>query len=296
MARLTLAGGKLDEYGDKLPLARLFTGEIIEGLKVVPTTPASTSVVVQPGSGFFRKGADAGRWGYPFLLDTAAGESVAAPTAQSQPMIVQIVAALDESLIGASNTNNPNSWKLYAVGGTPNASPVVPTVAQIQAAIGGASRPYVILGDFRHDASTAANGVTAIADRRLMVCTATVLKKCSETKTVTVLATSYAVYETISLLVGSSSNFKVTIETIAMNGNSGATRHFNYLLSVDGVEVKSALLAIWFLSGANNPQTFDLSTVVSLSPGEHTITFSAKANEGGAVVMGTRLLTVEAIA
>lgn len=168
MARLTLAGGKLDEYGDKLPLGRLFNGEVIEGLKVSPTSTASTSVQVAPGSGFFRTGAAPGNWAYPFVLDTTGGLTVAAPTAQSQPMLVDVVAALDLTAISTSSTNNPNSWALYAVGGTPNASPVRPTDAQIQSAIGGSSKPYIKLAWFQHNSTTNTNGITVVNDVRNM--------------------------------------------------------------------------------------------------------------------------------
>ena len=168
MARLTLAGGKLDEYGDKLPFGRLFNGEVIEGLRVSPTSTASTSVQVAPGSGFFRTGAVPGNWVYPFVLDTTGGLTVAAPTAQSQPMLVDVVAALDLTAISTTSTNNPNSWALYAVGGTPNASPVRPSNAQIQSAV-GSSKPYIKLGWFQHDSTTASSGITVVNDARLLV-------------------------------------------------------------------------------------------------------------------------------
>lgn len=168
MARLTLMGDTIDEMGFMIPLSRLFSGEVIEGLKVVPTVPASTSVTVQPGSAFIRTGAAPSHYAYPICLNTTGGETVALPAAQSQPMIVDIVAALDIPAITASpDTNNPGTWALHAVAGTPNAVPSPPTNGQVQTAVN--SKPFIRLGRMTHNAATQASGVTAIEDVRTIV-------------------------------------------------------------------------------------------------------------------------------
>lgn len=165
MSRLTLMGDTIDEMGFMIPLSRLFSGEVIEGLKVVPTTPASTSVVVQPGSAFIRTGAAPSHYAYPICLNTTGGEVVALPPAQSLPMIVDIVAALDIPAIGATtDTNNPGTWDLVAVAGTPNASPSPPTNGQVQAAV--SNKPFIRLGRMTHNSVTQSSGVTSIEDVR----------------------------------------------------------------------------------------------------------------------------------
>lgn len=165
MARLTLMGDTIDEMGFMIPLSRLFSGEVIEGLKVVPTVPASTSVTVQPGSAFIRTGAAPSHYAYPICLNTTGGETVALPAAQSQPMIVDIVAALDIPAITASpDTNNPGTWTLHAVAGTLNAVPSPPTNGQVQAAV--SSKPFIRLGRMTHNSATQSSGVTIISDLR----------------------------------------------------------------------------------------------------------------------------------
>lgn len=167
MARLTLMGDTIDEMGFMIPLSRLFSGEVIEGLKVVPTVPASTSVTVQPGSAFIRTGAAPSHYAYPICLNTTGGETVALPAAQSQPMIVDIVAALDIPAITASpDTNNPGTWTLHAVAGTPNAVPAPPTNGQVQAAV--SSKPFIRLGRMTHNAATQSSGITAVTDIRVL--------------------------------------------------------------------------------------------------------------------------------
>ncbi|WP_440220937.1 hypothetical protein [Dietzia sp. MNB45] len=160
-------GDTIDEMGFMIPLSRLFSGEVIEGLKVVPTTPTSTSVVVQPGSAFIRTGAPPSHYAYPICLNTTGGEVVALPPAQSLPMIVDIVAALDIPAIGAvSDTNNPGTWELVAVAGTPNASPSAPTDGQVQTAV--SNKPFIRLGRMTHDSTTQSSGVTVLTDMREM--------------------------------------------------------------------------------------------------------------------------------
>ncbi|MCT2076065.1 hypothetical protein [Dietzia cinnamea] len=161
-------GDTIDEMGFMIPLSRLFSGEVIEGLKVVPTVPASTSVTVQPGSAFIRTGAAPSHYAYPICLNTTGGETVALPAAQSQPMIVDIVAALDIPAIGATtDTNNPGTWQLVAVAGTPNAVPSPPTNGQVQSAV--SSKPFIRLGRMTHNSATQSSGITAVTDIRSIV-------------------------------------------------------------------------------------------------------------------------------
>ena len=270
MARLTLAGGKLDEYGDKLPLGRLFNGEVIEGLKVSPTSTASTSVQVAPGSGFFRTGAVPGNWAYPFVLDTTGGLTVAAPTAQSQPMLVDVVAALDLTAISTSSTNNPNSWALYAVGGTPNASPVRPSNAQIQSAV-GSSKPYIKLGWFQHDSTTASSGITVVNDARVLV------RPYAEgpagalvtdgSGNVTVRNISFRAYRAAAFALPRSATTKILFDTTDYSLGGGFYSSGGYTIPATGIYHVTAMVV-----AADNPM--DIKTMlyknnVLLADGQH---------------------------
>lgn len=140
-------GGQTDEYGHLLAFNRLLQGDVIQGLSVAANASPNMTVYVSAGTGRISTGTTPGDYGYFFGIDTAApGESVTIATANSSARIDYIVAYVDLSVTpNQSQANNSNNMlKLASVAGTPSGSPVVPTVGQIQTAI-GASNPYIIL-------------------------------------------------------------------------------------------------------------------------------------------------------
>ncbi len=138
-----------DEYGTFVGLNRFLQGDVIEGFAVVANSSPNMTVYVQPGSGRITTGTYPSSYGYLISHDTGGqGEAVTIATANASARIDYVVAYIDKSVAGSTsgaNVNNTNNvLKFASVAGTPSGSPVVPTVSQIQTAI-GAANPYIIL-------------------------------------------------------------------------------------------------------------------------------------------------------
>jgi hypothetical protein len=131
------------------------------------------TVLVQPGSGRITTGTYPSSYGYLISHDTTVGESVTVPTSAASPRIDYIVAYIDKAVAGSTlgtNVNNSNNVLKFAdVAGTPAGSPVVPTVGQIQTAIGSAANPYVILAQLAVAASVSTITNPNITDLRKFV-------------------------------------------------------------------------------------------------------------------------------
>lgn len=138
-------GGKTDEFGHLLGLARSMQGEVIEGLLVAANGSPNMTVNVPIGTAMIP--TSSGGTAYKYFVGLDATESVAITTANpSNPRNDLIVLYVDVAVTASqSYTNNSNNMlKLAAVAGTPAASPADPSIANIQAAI-GAANPYIIL-------------------------------------------------------------------------------------------------------------------------------------------------------
>ncbi|MDQ0869058.1 hypothetical protein QFZ70_001531 [Arthrobacter sp. V1I9] len=149
-------------------LSRLFTGNVVDGLTLVPKT--GLTVTLQPGNGFIPYGSGATASAREFSL--VADFDITLDTADaSNPRIDLIVVYVDMAVSlpgGAPTTANldgPGVVKATFVKGTPNASPVDPTVGAIQTKI-GASNPYIIVGSVRVDALVSTIAANKITDRR----------------------------------------------------------------------------------------------------------------------------------
>ena len=159
-------GGNSDYYGTFINTTNFFSGNVFKGLNVTQTASASMAVVVNPGSGLIREGTFPGQIGYHVAIDTVGGETVTIATANvSNPRIDAIVGYIDKSVTVPSGTNNTNIYKLAAVAGTPGASPVAPTDAQIKAVVGVAN-PYDIYGTVLVGQNVSQVVNANIADRR----------------------------------------------------------------------------------------------------------------------------------
>lgn len=149
MSRLVINrnNGASDEYGTFLPISRLIQGNVIEGMQLAAQSSPNMTVQVNPGTCLVPTGTYPTSYSYHCAIDTTGGETVTIGTASgSNPRIDYIVAYVNKSVTPSSSTpNNPNNMFVLAdVQGTPAGTPVVPTLSQIQTAI-GASNPYIIL-------------------------------------------------------------------------------------------------------------------------------------------------------
>lgn len=157
--------------------SRLFTGNVINGLLVVPKT--GLTVTLPTGNGFIPYGSGATASNREFSL--VADFDITLDTADaSNPRIDLIVVYVDMavSLPGgtptSANLDGPGVVKATFVKGTPNASPVDPTVGAIQTKI-GASNPYIIVAAVRVDATVTTIAANKITDRRSMATLAATL-------------------------------------------------------------------------------------------------------------------------
>ncbi|MEB0288682.1 hypothetical protein QN355_19310 [Cryobacterium sp. 10S3] len=163
-------GGTSDEYGTLKALNEAFAGQVFKGFDVVPNSTPNMTIKVNIGSARIPTGTIPSDYYYMVSHDTTAGESVTIATAAASPRIDYIVAYIDKSVTAAvSPVNNANNLlKFAAVAGTPSGSPVVPTTAQIQTAI-GAANPYIILAQIAVAASATTITTPNIADKRTFV-------------------------------------------------------------------------------------------------------------------------------
>ncbi len=156
-------------------LSRLFSGNVVDGLLVVPKT--GLTVTLQNGNGFIPYGSGATASNREFSL--VADFDITLDTADaSNPRIDLIVIYVDLAVTlpggvpGAANLDGPGVVKATFVKGTPNASPVDPTVGAIQTKI-GAANPYIIVAAVRVDATVTTIAANKITDRRTFAKVAT---------------------------------------------------------------------------------------------------------------------------
>lgn len=153
--------------------SRLFSGNVLDGLSVVPKT--GLTVTLQPGNAMIPYGS--GATSSVRLMSLVADFDITLDTADaSNPRIdlIVIYVKMDQSLPGgtptAANLDGPGVVRAAFVKGTPNASPVDPTVGAIQTAI-GASNPYFIAASVRVDAGVSTLAANKITRRHSPVAT-----------------------------------------------------------------------------------------------------------------------------
>lgn len=153
--------------------SRLFSGNVIDGLNVVPKT--GLTVTLQTGNAMIPYGS--GATASARIMSLVADFDLTLDTADaSNPRIDYIVIYVDMavSLPGgtptAANLDGPGVVKATFVKGTPNASPVVPTVGAIQTKI-GAANPYFIVAEVRVDAGVTTLAATKFTSRAVRVAT-----------------------------------------------------------------------------------------------------------------------------
>lgn len=159
-------GGKTSEEGVSKPFLRLFSSGVpisynTSSLKVVQRgAGANMSVDVSIGDGLIAK-TDYAFWTWSDAVNNVV-ITAADPT---NPRIDAIAAYVDLAVVSSASNNNPGALKFIAVAGTPAGSPVIPSDATIQTAV-GASNPFIKLSSIAV-AALASNIVNAnITDLR----------------------------------------------------------------------------------------------------------------------------------
>ncbi|MFJ6416462.1 hypothetical protein [Paeniglutamicibacter sp. NPDC091659] len=157
------------------PLSRLFGGDVIDGLTVIPGT--GLQVTLQPGNALLRYGSAA--VASARIVSLVADFNLAIPTPDaSNPRIDVVVIYVDNAVNlpvvnGANpptsaNLDGPGVSKAKIVSGTPAATPVAPTSVAIQASV-GAGNSYTVLAQVRVDPGVALIAANKITDVRNMV-------------------------------------------------------------------------------------------------------------------------------
>ena len=149
--------GKTNEEGHYRFQSKIWTGNILEGMKVVQNTTPNLTVLVQKGDIRIPYG------NYAYLAWSDSDTSVAVTTSNiSNPRIDRIVAYIDRSMTFiSSQTNNPGALKYKAVAGTPSSSPVKATDSVVTNSV-GANNPWVEIATLRVN-----TGVTQVTDTNL---------------------------------------------------------------------------------------------------------------------------------
>lgn len=151
-------------------LSRLFSGDVIDGLTVIPGT--GRQVILQPGNAFIRYGtANAASARQISLVDDF---PLAIGTADaSNPRIDLVVVYVDMSVTlpggtpTSANLDGKGVVKAKIVQGTPNGNPAAPLPGAIQSSV-GAGNPYTVVHQVRVDALVDVIAPNKITDVRSM--------------------------------------------------------------------------------------------------------------------------------
>lgn len=133
--------GLTDENGHfRLPL-KLVEGEILEGFEIQAQQSPSMQITITAGDAKIPY-AD-----YAYAVWSDAPETLSIqPSNAVNSRIDRVVAYVDRTMSFASDTvNHPNGLKFMVVSGTPTSTPVAPSDAEVESAI-GAGNPYIDLG------------------------------------------------------------------------------------------------------------------------------------------------------
>lgn len=136
--------GKTNEEGHYRLLSDSLQGQVLgaNSLKVVESNTPAMNVVVSPGD--YRLETAPGKYAYMGWIEGVETVTLAASN-PTNPRISVIVLYVDkQAATTASPPNNPGIAKLMSVNGTPASSPVAPSGAAIQSAV-GSGNPYMIL-------------------------------------------------------------------------------------------------------------------------------------------------------
>lgn len=150
-------------------LSRLFSGDVVDGLTVVPGT--GLQVVLQPGNTFIRYGSSAVASARLVSLVNTFTLNIATPDV-SNPRHDLVVVYVDTSVSlpggtpTTANLDGKGVAKAVVVTGTPSSSPNDPNATAIQAAIGSSAYSYTIVARVRVNAGVSVIAANLITDLR----------------------------------------------------------------------------------------------------------------------------------
>lgn len=161
-------GGKTSESGHLRALAKIVSGDVIEGLNAVQRAAGvNMSVDVQVGDAFVRRSD--GTYAHPVFNDAVYNQVIsAADGSNPRRDIVVIYVDYGQSPSTAVSNNTNGVVKIKVVNGTPAGSPVDPNAAAIQASV-GSGNPYSILARVRVPAGQTSISNSLIDDLRTMI-------------------------------------------------------------------------------------------------------------------------------
>lgn len=139
-------------YGSCVATSSDYTATAGTGMKVNLST----------GNGLIDSGS-----GYAYRIGSDATNTINIATSSSSARVDSIVAYVDTGVAPSTSVldNSNNMLKFVAVTGTPSATPVAPSSATIQSAI-GAGNPYMVLWDVTIPANATALTNATFTDRR----------------------------------------------------------------------------------------------------------------------------------
>lgn len=150
------------------PLSRLFSGDVIDGLTVIPGT--GLQVTLQPGNALIRYGtasvASAREVSLVDNFNLAIGTADASnPRIDLVVVYVDMAVTLPSGTPTSANLDGKGVAKAKIVPGTPNANPVAALPAAIQSSV-GAANPYTVVAQVRVDAGVSVIATNKITDVR----------------------------------------------------------------------------------------------------------------------------------
>lgn len=284
--------------------SRLFTGNVIDGLTLVPKT--GLTVTLQPGNGMVAYGT--GATASARLLSLVADFDITLSTADaSNPRIDSIVCYVDSVTLGSPTPDGQGVWKAVKVNGTPNASPVAPDNTAIQAVI-GAGKPYFVTHDVRVDATVTTIAFNKITDRRvwarlgtLNIANNAVTKEKIDFSTFEIAAASGVVTTTtsgpfvsagISVSVTVGTRVKVHISGGMYNSVSGNDTRLGFALS--GANTLAANISRAIQTSASTGWVIGRTIVLTgLTPGVTTFTLMKSVSAGTGTYFADPAIIVE---
>mgnify|MGYP001076454609 CR=1 FL=1 len=199
------------------PLARLFSGDVIDGFTVTPGT--GLKVVLAPGNAMIRYGSAA--VASARIASLVANFNLTIETADvSNPRIDLVVLYIDNAVNlpdgtpSTANLDGKGVAKAKIVKGTAAATPAAPNATAIQSSV-GAGNPYTVLAQVRVNAGVSVIAANQIADVRDMARTRKVDLTAYPATTVDVngwAVTDYGTHKEATKLV-SNNRTKVRFET-----------------------------------------------------------------------------------
>ena len=161
-------GGKTSESGHLRALAKMVSGDVLEGLNVSQRgAGANMSVDIAVGDAFVRRSD--GSYAHPVFNDAVYNQAISAADG-SNPRRDLVVLYVDygQAPSTAVSNNTNGVVKIKVVVGTPAGSPVDPNDAAIQSSV-GAGNPYTILARVRVPAGQTSINNSLIDDLRSLI-------------------------------------------------------------------------------------------------------------------------------